>query len=229
MALTRVKENQINTIKFGFEDALLPLNGRQVGTNTTDIGLILARGNLANVALIWDESDKVFRVAFTDTTGNVQGANVNILASAPIATGTQSVSTGNFQASGDAKASTYVMRNTTTGTAVTELFLDGASTQLIVGNNAVWTYEILVTAKRTDEGGHGAAFKIIGAVGKDTTADSVFMIGTPSITLIGRTNEIWTAVAGVDTSTGALTVNVSGSLGNTVAWVARITTTEVTY
>jgi hypothetical protein len=228
MALTRVRENQINTVKFGFADPLLPINDLQSGTNTSDIGLILNRGNAANIGIYWDEANKVFRVAFTNTNADSTDT-VNVLGNAPILTGNQTISTGNFQVHNDAKAGIYIMRNTTSGTANTQLYLDGAMTQLIVSDNSVWTYEVLVTAKRTDEGGHGAAFKIVGAVGKDATSSSIFMIGTPSITTIGRTNEIWTASTGVDASTGALTVNVSGSLGNTVAWVAKIVTTEVVY
>jgi hypothetical protein len=228
MALTRVRENQINTVKFGFADPLMPLNDLQTGTNTSDLGLILNRGNAANIGIYWDETNKVFRVAFTDTNADAS-STVNVLGNAPILTGNQAISTGNFQVHNDAKAGVYMMRNTTTGTAATQLFMDGAMTQLIVSDNSVWTYEVLVTAKRTDEGGHGGSFKITGAVGKDATSASIFMIGTPSITIVGRTNEIWTASTGVDTSTGALTVNVSGSLGNTVAWVAKIVTTEVIY
>lgn len=227
MALTRVTQHQINTKIFGFDDPIVPINASQTGINNSDIGLVFNRGSLKNTTIYWDEFHKQFTFAYTNDDGTTH--LISPTSYAPILSGAQTISEGNFQTHGDAVATAQVLRNVTAGTALTELFLDGDTRQVLIGDNTVVTYEILVTAKRTDEGGHGAAFKIVGAVGKDTTADSVFMIGTPSITTIGRTNEIWTAQTGVDTATGALTINVSGSLGNTVAWVAKITTTEVKY
>jgi hypothetical protein len=141
----------------------------------------------------------------------------------------QFISSGNFAIAGDARAGVYMQRNTTIGTALTSLYLDGISQSLIVTPNSVWTYEIMLTAKRIDEGLEGASIKIIGSIGRNKTPDSIFLIGNPSITMIGRSDPLWNASVIADITNGALVINVIGSLGKTIRWVAKIMTLEVSY
>jgi hypothetical protein len=82
MALTRVRQQQINTTVTGFDDSLVPINAAQTGENTSDIGFIFNRGTLENAALIWDETNDTFKVVLTTddgannlVTGNIIAAN----------------------------------------------------------------------------------------------------------------------------------------------------------
>ena len=223
------KNHQVNKEVTGINNPVIALNQRQEGTNTRDIGLLLSRGSSENVALIWNEINNLFRLAFTTDLASDDNANLNITSNAPIMTGVQYVSQGNFAVDGDARAGVYVTRNRTNGSAITELFLDGTSQQLIVTPNSVWTFEVLLSAKRIDAGFDAASFKITGAVSRNTTANSVALVGTPSFTIIGRTDAMWEPYVEVDLITGALVFKVRGGLGKTIRWVAKVVTTEVVY
>jgi hypothetical protein len=142
--------------------------------------------------------------------------------------GQKAFANGSFGGSGDAQTSLYVARNITTDATLTELFLDGSATQLVMPNNSVFTFDILVAARRTDATGGGAAYRFVGVARKDTTAGSVTFIGTPSKTVIGETNAAWDAAVSVDTTSGAFRVRVTGEAAKTIRWVATIQTTEVT-
>lgn len=141
--------------------------------------------------------------------------------------GQKAFANGSFASAGDAQHSVYVARNITTDDTVTELFLDGSAVQLVMPDNSVFTFDILVAARRTDDVGGGAAYRFLGAARKDATSGSVTFIGTPSKTIIGETNTPWDAAVAVDTGTGAFLVNVTGEDSKTIRWVATIQTTEV--
>lgn len=223
------KPVQVNKELTGISNPVITLNQKQTTQNTRDLGLLFNRGSSENVAIIWNEINNLFRLAFTTDLASDDNSNLTITSNAPIVTGTQYVSTGNFTVDGDARAGVYIARNTTIGTAVTELFLNGINQQLIVTPNSVWTFEILVSAKRTDGHFDAASFKITGAVSRNVNKNSVALVGNPSLTIIGRTDSGWTADVGVDTTTGALVIKVVGNLGKTVRWVAKIVTTEVVF
>jgi len=142
--------------------------------------------------------------------------------------GMKAFANGQFSTSGDAQHGVYVLRNITTNNTLTELFLDGISSQIIVPNNSVFTFDILLAARRTDATGGGAAYRFIGAARKDATSGSVTFIGTPSKTVVGETNNAWDAAVSVDNTTGAFRVRVTGENAKTIRWVATVQTTEVT-
>jgi hypothetical protein len=200
------------------------LNSGQVGPNTGNIALTFNRGTSGNVQLVWVEPLQAF--AFVEVPPN---GNFTIGNSAPVMTGTQYISTGNFAVAGDARACVYIERNITMGTAPTRLYLDGIGENLIMSPNSIWTYDILVSAKRTDAGADGASFRITGAVGCNATPSTIFQIGVPSITIIGRTDDNWNAHTSIDAVTGSLIIIVVGNVGKTVRWVAKIDTTEVSF
>lgn len=229
MGLTRQNYNQLDTKVTQLDDALIPVNHGKTGTNTSDIGFVFERGDQQNVAMVWNEMQDMFRLMFTSNAGEMSSGTVAPTASAPILTGTHYISSGNFTADGDARAGSYVMRNETTDATQTELFLDGTSERLVITPNSVWTYEILVSAKRTDSGSEAASFKYVGAIGRNVDASSVFLVGRPSATVIGRTDALWTASVSADTANGSLAIKVSGAVGKTVRWVAKIISLEVVY
>lgn len=144
--------------------------------------------------------------------------------------GSKAYANGKFATAGDAQSGLYVVRNSTTDATLTELFLDGAagSQRMVVGNNSVWTFDILVSARRTDATGGGAGYRFMGVLRKDTTAGSITFIGTPSKQVLGETNTAWDAAVSVDTTNGSLRVRVTGEAAKTIRWVAVVHTSEVT-
>lgn len=143
--------------------------------------------------------------------------------------GMKAFANGDFTNPGDAQGGLYVMRNVTTNATPTELYLDGASAtqRLVLATNSVYTFSILVAARRTDATGGGAGYRVEGAVRKDTTAGSTTIIGTASKSILGETNVGWDVVVDADTTNGSLRVTVTGEAAKTIQWVATIQTSEV--
>jgi len=182
----------------------------------------------------------------TPTTPVASGANAVAIGSGSSATGSgtfavgdgssatifgsKAFANGSFATAGDAQSGMYVLRNITTDNTATALFLDGtgATQRLVVGNNSVWTFDILVTARRTDATGGGAGYRFVGVIRKDGTAGSTTFVGTPSKTVIGETDNAWDAAVTANTTDGDLRVTVTGQNAKTIRWVATIMTTEVT-
>ena len=229
MALTRVREYQVDTSVVGVDDAISTLNEQQTGANTSDIGFVMNRGSSGNVAFVWNELNGLFRLMYTSDTGKEQQVSVTNSGNAPLMTGTQYISEGNFSMEGDAKAGIYIQRNETTGTTLTPLYINGVNANLVVSPNSVWTFEITLSAKRIDAGGDAASFKMTGAIARDVLLSSVYLVGNPSKTIVGRTDTGWDAQVQADTATGALLIKVHGSSGKTVRWVAKIMTLEVAF
>ena len=144
--------------------------------------------------------------------------------------GSKAFANGKFATAGDAQHGVYVVRNLTSTASETELFLDGVTgtQRIVVPNNSVWTFDILVAARRTDATGGGAGYRFVGVLRKDTTAGSITFVGTPSKSVIGETNTAWNAVLTADTTNGSLKVAVTGEAAKTIRWVATVQTTEVT-
>jgi len=157
------------------------------------------------------------------------GANASIY-------GQKALANGQFAVSGDAQHGIYVLRQQTSdvfGQSAIEMFLDGAAgtgtARIVMPNNSVFTFDILVAARRALVTGGAAAYRFVGAVKRDTTDGSVAFVGIPSKTIIGETNAAWNASLVVNTSAGigGFTVNVTGEAGKTIFWVATVLTTEV--
>lgn len=144
--------------------------------------------------------------------------------------GSKAFANGKFATAGDAQSGMYVLRAITTDATLTEVFLDGAgaSQRLVIPNNSLWTFDILVASRRTDAVGGGAGYRFTGVIRKDTTAGSVTFIGTPSKQVLGETNTGWDAAVSVDTTNGSLRVRVTGEAAKTIRWVATVQTSEVT-
>jgi hypothetical protein len=144
--------------------------------------------------------------------------------------GVQAFANGSFASAGDAQRVQAVLRNQTTSAAITELFLDGASgtQRFVLPNNSVVTFQLLITARRTDATGGGAGYRLEGVIRKDTTPASTTFVGSPSKSILGETNAAWDANVAVDATNGALRVNVTGEAGKTIRWVAVLTAAVVT-
>ena len=104
MGLTRIKFNQINTsnAEATFDDPIVLLNQNQTGSNDKDAGLMIERGDDANVAFLWDESADEFVTITTSDTGTTRG-NVPISGYANLHVGNLTVAgtVGNLSLSGN--------------------------------------------------------------------------------------------------------------------------------
>jgi len=142
--------------------------------------------------------------------------------------GQMAYAAGFFANWGDAQTSLFVLRNQTTSTAQTELFLDGSASRMLVPTNATWTFQVLVVA-RIYSTGNSACFQASGGV-KRLTTGTVSFVGTttPTFTVLANDNTglaVPTLVA--DTANGALDLKVTGLNAQTIRWVARVQTAEV--
>lgn len=142
-------------------------------------------------------------------------------------------SNGQFSAIGDSQTGRYFLRkittDNTTGIVLTaDTGAAGATNQVVMPNNSVYTFEALITARRTDSADYGS-WRIIGAIRRNANAAATALVGTPTVTVVGAPSGTWTAPAAVaDTTNGGLQITVGGGTASTVRWLALVQTVEVT-
>lgn len=128
---------------------------------------------------------------------------------------------------GDAQASEYVLRNASTNTNSTELFLDGASERMVLPSNGTWSWDVVVSVRETN--GNSGGFHTNGVIkaynGTITMVGGVNPINVPPI---AADVSSWKVSVSADTSNGSLDVKVNGDT-STNRWVATVRTTEVKF
>lgn len=186
------------------ESATAPTAPSVTGTNSVAIG----SGSTAS-------ADESFAVG--------DGADARII-------GQKAYANGSFASAGDAQHGVYVLRNITTDDSYTELFINGvtATERLVLPNNSVFTFDILVVGRRTDATGGAAGYRFVGVAMKDATNGSITFVGNPSKTIIGETNGLWDAQISADTTNGSIKIETKAESTETVRWVATVQTSEVT-
>ena len=103
-----------------------------------------------------------------------------------------------------------------------------STNQVVLPNNSVYTFDILISARRTDSADYGS-WRIVGAIKRDANAASTALVGTPTVTTIGAPSGTWTApAAAADTTNGCLKITVGGGTASTIRWLAEVQTVEVT-
>jgi hypothetical protein len=117
--------------------------------------------------------------------------------------GQQAHASGRFSASGDAQAHELIWRREITGTATTELFLDGASVAAILpSTNSVWHGIVDVVAICTVA---GAGTTVVGHVEATSYKVTIKRIGTTT-SLVGGVQEIGITNADASMSTAAFII-----------------------
>lgn len=135
---------------------------------------------------------------------------------------------GTFSHIGDAQVGTYIARGITTDNSITEIFLDGISQKFLIPTNTAISYTINFIARRTDSfSSEGGVYEIRGGIDRLNAASSTRLIGSPSTTTVSEDNPNWGVFVAVDTTDGALKIQVKGENGKTIRWVAHIQTVEV--
>lgn len=146
--------------------------------------------------------------------------------------GIRAYANGSTATAGDAQAIDALLRNTTTNTTTTELFLDGtaATQRLVLSNNSAWTFSAKIVARRTDATGSLGSWIFTGLIYRDASTGTTTLSGI-SKTTIARIGSIVSAndpVVTADATNGSLKISVTGVTSQTYRWVADIELVQVT-
>lgn len=137
-----------------------------------------------------------------------------------------STSAGQFAAAGDAQASRYHLRNSTTNATPATLFRDGSSARLTIPAQSCWSFKIRLSAYNSTDG-IGAAWTINGGIRRDN-ANNTALLGTPTVTQYADTSMASAAVSvTADDTNEALQIQVTGIAAKTIRWHAVVETSEV--
>ena len=152
---------------------------------------------------------------YDGTTGElIKNSSVTIDGSGNISGNSLTIGTSGKQISEEA-----ILYNTTTDSTPTQLYLDGASQQLVLPNNSTWLIEVNVAARRTDAANESDVFWFAGGIDRQASAATTAMIGTANTTNIEQSTN-WSITVSADTSNGALKVVATGEAGKTIRWTA---------
>ena len=132
---------------------------------------------------------------------------------------------GGFTAAGDAQSSLYVLRGETDDATLTELFLDGVDDRLTLAADRVMTFDILVVSSHRFGGGSSAGYQVAGVI--RNIGGATAFVGTPVKTVLGENVAGWDVQVQASDTLDALVVQVQGSSGTTIRWVASVRTVEV--
>jgi hypothetical protein len=133
---------------------------------------------------------------------------------------------GEFGTPGDAQASLFVLRRTTTDASQTELFLNGdlgIGARLSISLGRTMTFDVLVAARST--AGESAGYQFRGVIEND--AGTTSLLGLPTITTLGQDVIGWDVTVQADDPSDALVIRVTGAASTTIRWVAVVRTAEV--
>ncbi len=136
--------------------------------------------------------------------------------------GEMAYASGAFAEAGDAQTSLYVLRNTSTGTDWTELFLDPSTqARLTIASGRALFFYIQIVA--LSDGGEAAGYEIKGLI--KNSGGNTTLVGT--LWIWSREDDLaWDVNVTADDVNDALSIQVKGN-GETIRWVAMVRTTEV--
>jgi len=139
---------------------------------------------------------------------------------------------GMFGSAGDAQSSTMVLRRQTTNATPAEVTLDGAvpngnTNRIKMQWNSANLVSVHVIARRSDVVDESAAWKLEFCADKANGEATAALVGGVLKTVIGNDNSgVWDANASVETTTGCVTITVTGQASKTINWVAFARVTE---
>jgi hypothetical protein len=139
--------------------------------------------------------------------------------------GEMAYASGQFAANGDAQTSVYVLRNTTTNTTTTELFLDGSSQRITLPVSRTATFDILITGLSST--GLSAGYQVLGVIAN--IGGTTVLVNPVMKTVIAEDVPAWDVFVQANNTNDALVIFVTGSASTTIRWVATVRTVEVSY
>jgi hypothetical protein len=162
------------------------------------------------------------------TTSGCAGATVSGTQARARVANQVSTAGGQFAAAGDAQASRYHLRNTTSNATATTLFRDGATgtQRIVVPAQSTWSFKIRLAAYNSTDG-IGAAWAINGGIRRDNSGGTA-LLGSPTVTPYteGAMSGATVTVTADDTNE-ALQISVTGLASKTIRWHAVVDTSEV--
>lgn len=117
---------------------------------------------------------------------------------------------------------------TTDATPTALTLLDNTEAGLKLPDQTTWAFDILVVGRRTGATEESGAYRIVGAIKRETGAATTVLLGVPTVTTIGETIVGWDAAAAADTVAGALRLTVTGAAASNVKWLASVRLLELT-
>lgn len=140
------------------------------------------------------------------------------------------VAHGRFGSSGDAQAGKYLLRTHTVNATPTPLLLDGTggSAHLTIPDDSTWTFRVTVTAHCTSIPVGRGGYTIEGVVYRESGASTIAFQGFPIKSVIATSNPDWDINITIDTTLGALSLEATGDVGQTIRWLAVVDTVEIT-
>jgi hypothetical protein len=143
--------------------------------------------------------------------------------------GMSAIASGRFAADGDAQEGGYRLRKQTTDATPTYATADAgaqsATNQPALPNNSAYAFRALVIAHRTDAVGTRAVYSFVGGIKRDANAASTALL-TVTKTVVHEDDAAYDCDIEADTTNGALAVKVTGKVGHSIQWVAKIETIE---
>lgn len=215
-----------NAINNGSQSVVL-VGGATTVTNGGGSDIIISAGGgnpgtmaASNIFIGTDPSAS----GFGTTSSTIIGGNCTTTFPAEFAYGYGSV--GN---SGANVTSFLRMLNKTTDATPTDMGAGagqwaGAPNQhLTLSADTTYLFDIQVTARNTALDTDSAAFVILVACRQGTTASTMTIIGTPSITTFADSSaSTWTVVPTADTTDGRLQLICTGQTSKTIMWTASV-------
>ncbi|MCS7060855.1 MAG: hypothetical protein RMN25_06770 [Anaerolineae bacterium] len=135
--------------------------------------------------------------------------------------GQMAYASGTFSVTGDAQTSLYVLRRLATGSAWTELFLDGNSQRLTLAAGRTMVFEALIVGRSNNM--KSAGYRVTGVI--ERVFDTTGMVGSAVKTVLGEDDPGWDVNVFADNTNDALRIEVLSG-GDTTQWVAMVRTVE---
>jgi hypothetical protein len=129
---------------------------------------------------------------------------------------------GKFVTVGDAQSTGLVLKTQTTNATLTSM------STVALPDDSTFCFSILIVARRTDADNEGAGYKIEGVIDRNSGVATTALIGAITKTVLAEDTAAWDVTAIANSSSGGLTIQVTGEAAKTINWVARVTLVEVT-
>ena len=110
--------------------------------------------------------------------------------------------------------------STTTAT-VTDIF------NIPLVDDSTWFFEVDIAARRTDVNDESAAYKIQGAIDRNTGVGTTAIVGSVIKTIIAEDTAGWDVTAIADVTSGGLQIRVTGEGSKTIRWTSVLKTIEI--
>ena len=136
-------------------------------------------------------------------------------------------SNGNFSTDGDAQTSLFILRGFSSDDSISELYLDGESSKLVLKNNTSCFFTVKLLARASD--GNTAAMVVDGAAKRGSNASTIRLIGKPNNRIIYDEIGIGDMQFDVSIASGSLKFYATGKSGVNIRWLGRVELSELSY